>query len=240
MQIFTIRLLMLITFYFSFSWPFYIYAQQLNFASIEGLSEQEVARIVLPQLYQKIGLNISISPLPASRAQYEANSGIKDGEILRIYSYGEENKNVIRVPTPYYSLTTAVFTLKDSNINIKNTTDLASYRVGKVRGVKHTENATKDLPRVFNNRNTQQLFKQLKQGIIDIALTNHLNGLLMIKKLGKDNFKVVNEAIAVEPLYHYISQKNQSMVGPIDKIIKEVTASGELTQMLKKAEAKVY
>ncbi|TWX56179.1 hypothetical protein [Colwellia hornerae] len=35
-----------------------------NFASIELLIEQEVGRIVLPQIYKNIGIDITITPLP--------------------------------------------------------------------------------------------------------------------------------------------------------------------------------
>lgn len=82
-----------------------------DFASIELLIEQEVGRIVLTQVYENIGINITISPLPGKRAQYVANTGMKDGEIMRIWTYGDENPNTIRVPTPYYYLETMPFVL---------------------------------------------------------------------------------------------------------------------------------
>ena len=73
---------------------------------IEYLIEQEVGRLVLPQIYKNIGIDISIEPLPAQRAQYAARTGSKDGEIMRIWTYGDENLTTIRVPTAYYFLET--------------------------------------------------------------------------------------------------------------------------------------
>lgn len=212
----------------------------LHFASIAQLSEQEVALKVLPQIYQRLGQEITITPLPANRAQYEANSGKKDGEILRIYSYGEQNNNVIRVPTPYYSLTTGVFSRNDRKIIVNSHSDLSKYRIGKVRGVKHTENATKGLMRVYNSKNSEQLFKQLQQGTIDIALTNYLNGELTIKQLNLNNIVAVNKALDHEPLYHYLNKKHQQLVPQVDEAIKQLSASGELAQIIKKAEKDVY
>lgn len=46
-----------------------------NFASIELLIEQEVGRIVLPQIYKNIGIDITITPLPAKRAELLASIG---------------------------------------------------------------------------------------------------------------------------------------------------------------------
>ncbi len=216
------------------------YSQQLDFASIDKLSEQQVAGIVLPQIYQRIGQTISITPLPANRAQQAANSGEKDGEILRIYSYGDETPNVIRVPTPYYFLTTAVFARHDKNFVIKSLTDIAKYRVGIVRGVKHTNNATKGLAHVYPSQSSEQLFKQLAQGYIDIALTNYQDGLYQIEKMPENTFKVLNQALAYEPLYHYLNKKHASLVTVIDKMIMQLKASGDLEKMLKQAEQQVY
>ncbi len=71
-----------------------------DFVSIEKLVEQEVGRVIIPKIYSKLGIEITITPMPGKRAQQMANSGIKDGEIMRIYSYGNETPNTIRVRTP--------------------------------------------------------------------------------------------------------------------------------------------
>jgi len=214
--------------------------EKITFASIEKLSEQEVAKIVLPQIYQKLNISIDIIPLPANRAQKEANSGQKSGEILRIYSYGNETPNVIRVPTAYYSLTTAAFALKGHSILLNDLKGLSKYRIGRVRGVKHTNNATKGLARVYDSGTTIQLFKQLEQGNIDVALTNYLDGMLTIKRLKSDNYAIINKSLAYEPLYHYLHKEHQPLVYKIDREIKQLKQSGELKTMLEKAEKAIY
>ncbi len=216
------------------------HGQQLNFASIVQLSEQQVAGIVLPQIYQKLGKTAIITPLPASRAQQEANSGVKDGEILRIFNYGLETPNVIRVPTPYYNLTTAAFSQLSSEINISKLADLAQYRIGIVRGVQHTKVATRGMPKVYKSNTSEQLFRQLAQGHIDIALTNYRDGIYTMKKLPPQTFKVLHKELAYEPLYHYINKQHANIVTEVDQIIKQLTANGELAKMLKQAEQQVY
>jgi hypothetical protein len=54
-------------------------------------------RIILPQIFEKIGIKITITPLPAKRAEAAATSGKKDGEIMRIFSNGETNPTVVRL-----------------------------------------------------------------------------------------------------------------------------------------------
>ncbi|GHG03338.1 substrate-binding periplasmic protein [Thalassotalea marina] len=219
---------------------FKLFANEYYFASIDHLGEQQVAQRVLPQIYAQLGHNIHITPLAANRAQYEANSGLKDGEILRIFSYGKENPNVIRVPTPYYSLSTAVFVLAGADIKINSVADLKGYRIGRVRGVKHTLNATKNIEKVYDSNNTKQLFLQLIVGNIDIALTNHQDGLMTLKELNVDSIQLINKSIADEPLYHYLHRKNIDLVTPVDNQIKAMKQSGELQQLIDEAELAVY
>ncbi|MEW6992355.1 substrate-binding periplasmic protein [Colwelliaceae bacterium 6441] len=215
---------------------FSVNSADYDFASIEYLTEQEIARIVLPQVYQRIGREISISPLPANRAQYEANSGIKDGEALRIFNYGLENKNLIRVPTPYYYLNTTVFSLKGKQITLTNKADLAHYKIGKVSGVKHTENITKGLSKVYNSTSTKHLFQQLLLGNIDIALTNLSNGLLTIKHNQFQKIEVINPSLEKLDLYHYIHKDHKYLVNPINMVILQMKESGELNKIIKEAE----
>ncbi len=231
-------ILIIILFFSMVSIPTIVNAQKVKyeFASIENLAEQEIARIVLPKIYQTINKKISIIPLPANRAQYEANTGIKAGEALRIYTYGLENKEVIRVPTPYYHLFTSVFSLAKNKINISNKSDLKKYKIGKVIGVKHTNNITQGLTNVYNSKNTVHLFQQLLLGNIDVALTNQVDGELTIKQNNLLGIKLINRSLAKLDLFHYIHKNHKNLVKPINETIKKLKANGELAKMFAQAE----
>jgi ABC-type amino acid transport substrate-binding protein len=214
-------------------------ASKYTFASIDNLIEQDIARIVLPQIYQNLGIDIDIVPLPAKRAQFEANVGTKDGEILRIWTYGEENKKSIRVPTPYYYLETMPFIRKDSNINILEREDLENYRLAKVRGVKHTNNITVGFLEVYDMNSTENMFKMLHRGVVDVVLTNTLDGNLVLKKLGYKNIVASDKPLAVLPLYHYIYEKNGALVPLIDAEILKLKNNGKLAELILLAEQEV-
>lgn len=210
-----------------------------HFAAIEHLVEQEVGKIILRAIYQELGLNINITSYSGNRAQFEANSGQKAGEIMRIWSYGAENKNLIRVPTPYYSFITSAFTLKNSAIKINKASDLVGYKIARVRGVKHTNNITKNLSGVSDSPSTKVIFKLLQQGHVDIALTSHTDGIQALKQLRLANEIVVSEPLAKLKLYHYIHQDHKPLVKKVDKVIKQLKNSGKLAQIIKAAEAAI-
>lgn len=207
-------------------------AESYHFASINLLAEQEVGRIVLPQLYQKIGITVSITPLPGKRAEYKAVNGYLDGEIMRIYSYGEENSSMIRVPTPYYYLETMPFVLKSRNLRILSRDDLQSLSIAKVRGVKHTNNMTAGMENVYNFDSPAETMRMVAKGFVDVALTNTLGGSLVLEKLQIDTVGPSGKALDRLDLFHYVHQEHKDLVPRIDAVIALSRASGELEKMI--------
>ena len=210
--------------------------KKYEYASIQYLIEQEIGRIVLPQIYKNIGVEINITPFPGERAQFEANQGNRDGEIMRIWTYGEENKKSIRVPTPYYFLETVAFSLQESHVEIETKEDLKKYKLAKIRGVKHTNNITKGFSDVYVMNSTENMFKVLLDGKVDAILTNALDGELVSKRLGLENIITRSKPLATLPLYHYINQKNEELVPVIDKEILRVKNNGLLAKLILQAE----
>ena len=213
--------------------------EDYQFASIEFLFEQQVGAKVLPEIYAKLGLTISITPMPGKRAQREAVSGHKDGEIMRIWTYGIENPTMIRVPTAYYQLETMAFVHKNSQINLASHSELLNHNLLKVRGVKHTDNITHGLKYVFNYDDTLSMMTALGESNNSVALTNTADGLYALKKLNIDYIKPLPPALATLDLYHYINPKNAALVPKIDAVIKSMKASGELDMLLREAEGEV-
>jgi hypothetical protein len=214
-------------------------AQDYDLASIEGLFEQRVGEKILPVFYEKLGLEITITSMPGKRAQREAVTGRKDGEIMRIWSYGLENPTMIRVPTPYYQLETMAFVHKNSQIVLKSKADLANYNVLTVRGVQHTNNITRGLKYVFNYDDTLTMMLALAGKHTSIALTNTSDGFYAIKKLNIDYIMALPPALATLDLYHYLNEKNAALVPKLDAVIKAMKESGELDSLLRQAEADV-
>lgn len=211
-----------------------------SFASIELLIEQEIGRIVLPQIYRNVGITINIQPLPGKRAQYVANSGVLDGEIMRIWSYGKDNLNTVRVPTPYYYLETMPFVLNSTNIKVHSIEELSNLRLTKVRGVKHTNIITRDVDELYDVSSTEDMFKLLLGKKVDVALTNTLDGHLVLKRLGLNNITPMKQPLATLPLYHYIHKKNKHLVPLIDAEIKRMKKNGELAYLIAAAEQHIF
>lgn len=213
-----------------------VHAKEYQFVAIDGLVEQDIGKMVLPKIYQKLGIKVSIASLPARKAENELSLGFNDGEVLRIHSYGNNNERVVRVPTPYYKVHTMVFTHKNDDIVVNDIDALKNYRVAVVKGVKHTDTLTQFAGSVVVLQNSNQILKLLDQGKVDIALTNTIDGMVTIQKLGLKNVEAALTPLATEELYHYMHKSHADMVPKVDKVIRDMIASGELKMLIRQAE----
>lgn len=215
-------------------------AEEYDLVSIEGLYEQQVGQLILPVIYKKLGLDITITAMPGKRAMLEAVSGRKDGEIMRIWSYGIEHPETVRVPTPYYQLETVAFYKDGADVDVASTKDLANYSVLKVRGVKHTNNITDGLTSVYDYDDTESMLRALNTSRNSIALTHSADGLFSISKHKLEGIQLINPPLATFPLYHYVHRKNSHLIEGLDKAINAMKDSGELAAVIAAAEEKVF
>lgn len=221
----------------SSSLPLFTYGQTvLSLARIEHLAEQEIAQWLLTDIYQQLGMTFQVTPLPGARAKELTRLGAYDGEVLRIHSYGENNPDILRVPTAYSSLETTAFALTKKNIVINTRDDLARYRIVVIRGVLHTQDISQGLDNVHIVENGEQMMNFLALGRADIALTNTLAGFQVLKRFGIKGIRNVG-TIATQPLYHYLHRRNKGLIHHLDARIKKMIKSGELEKLRDKYEA---
>ena len=230
----TFILLVLLVYYVPVS-----HAKTLTFGSISSLSEQEVGRLILPGIYQSLGFELNIVPFPARRAETYAQSGGIDGEVMRIYEYGQHNPNLIRVPTPYYSVITTAFIRADSDIQLAAKEDLRQYTIAKVLGVRNSDLITRGIPNVSSQSDTKSIMKLLHEDFVDIAITNRVNGLLTIYQMDLDDIVYDPLPLGELPLYHYLHKKHKHLVPLLDAQIKSMKETGELEKLVMQAESTV-
>lgn len=231
---------MLSRFLLIFAFIQFVYAEEYHFVSISGLYEQEVGEIILAEIYDRAGIGFNVSRLPGRRAVIETTQGRVDGEIMRIWSYGEEHSEVIRIPTAYYFLETMAFYKQGSDVEVSSVEDLTKYPVLKIRGVKHTNIVTAGLTDVYDYDDTQSMLKALNKQRSNVVLTNRGDGLFAIEKYGIQGIDFSKYPLFSFPLYHYVHKKNVHLVDKIDRVIAEMKETGELDILIRRAERQVF
>jgi len=216
------------------------FSAHYNYVSIEGLIEQRIGEGIMTNLYERLGHTVTITATSGKAAEAAATSGEKDGEIMRIWAYGENNLTTKRVPTPYYSLETMGF-VKGNSIQVKDKEELNNYRIGLIPGVKHTDNITKgvDESKITKFANTNEMMLALDAGKIDVALTNTVDGYIVIGELGLKDINKFKKPLAVLDLYHYVHESKADIIPSVNNLIIEMNKSNELSELIQKIETKV-
>ncbi len=216
-------------------------AEKFVFSAIDKLPDQAVGIIVITEIYRQIGHDLNVLLMPGLRAQQSANSGAVNGEVMRIFAYGEQTPNVVRVPTSFYSVKTVAYKLKGNDINVQTKEDLIHYKSVIVRGVRHTEKITRAIDRqnVHFTDSPEAMMRFIQAGRAQLALTNPLEGMLLVKNFGFTDLELIGPTLAYEPLYHYVHKDHVELVPLINQKLQELKASGELDILVRKSEAEV-
>jgi polar amino acid transport system substrate-binding protein len=147
---------------------------------------------------------------------------------------------MIRVVTPYYYLENMPFSLKERQLIIHEIDDLKKYKLAKICGVKHTSNITRGLSEIYEMNSTENMFNVLKKGLVDVVLTNTLDGELTLDRLGYKNIVPTSRPLALLPLYHYINKNQEKLVPIINQEILRLQESGELKKLIELTELDVF
>ena len=212
-------------------------AATLNLVSLVESPIQLIGEKVSEEVFSRLDIDIEIESLPAKRARYYVSTGEKDGEVLRVFNYGVNNPNVLRVPTPYYELKTSAFVLKDSGIKINDKNDINKYRLIVQRGHVHSAMAVKDVPEnnVIVMDSEQQIFSFLGLGRADIAILTSTDGQAALASLGIKDVIELDIVLALHPVHIYLHKRHKNLVPKIDEAIRTMKESGQLEKIITKS-----
>jgi len=206
----------------------------LTFTQIVGTPDQAIGAVIVKAAYEKLGIPVKFAISPGKRALAESSEGRADGEVHRIFEIGDEYPTLLRVPTPINYIEPSVFS-KTHDFEVTDCAALKGYRIGIVRGVKHSELCTQGMEKVFVGDDLTGLMRMLNAGRLDFLITARINGLLMAKKLGLDAIKPLLPPLSRLWVYHYLHERHKDLVPTIDAVFKALQETRELEALREQA-----
>ena len=189
-----------------------------------------IAKVVLKEAYRRIGYEVAFDDLPGQRALEWANRGLTDGDVARIEGTEDKYPNLIRVKVPVIYFKGVAF-VKSLDRPISCWEDLRGLRIGVVRGIRYSSIGTKGMDPYFANDMTH-LFTMLDKDRIEVAVAVLNAGKIEIEKNFKNSgIHVVGPPLYSAPLYHFVHARNKELVAPLERVLSEMTASGEIEQL---------
>lgn len=177
------------------------------------------------ELSLRLGIPIEIQLLPAERALTNVNSGIDDGDVCRIAGLERTYPNMVAVPEVVMRYEHVIFS-RQARFTVTGPEDLRPYDVGVIKGWKIVEwNATKAHSLTLVDE-PYQLFEMLRDGRIDLAITERLTGMMAIKDLGIKDVKVLEPPFLSGDWFLYLNKKHEHLVPRIAAEIRRMKADG--------------
>lgn len=204
--------------------------ETVTISAAESSAVHEVATAVLRQLYQRVGIGLTIRYVPSKRSLSEADAGRTDGEAARIAGTEGKYPNLVPVPVPVTTVRGTAFTIS-VDANISTWSDLRPYTVGIKRGIRFSEIGTRGLDRVFAN-SARQLFRLLVDGYVDVAVISDIDGKQLVAfEFAGHGIREAGTPLHETPLYHYLHKHNAALIGLLAENLAVMRDEGELEQI---------
>lgn len=207
-----------------------LFAESYQFAVAANTIDTVVSEVIIKKAYKMLGHEIHIIRLPPKRALEDANSGIYDGDVQRIFSVEEHYPNLIRVEPAINFINGTGFILKGSGIKAANWQELKAYKVGIILGIRFAEtNVPKKNSFVYYSY--KKLTEALKSGKIDIGIYPQSNGIFQTLLAGEEGIVPLDAPLARFELFHYIHNKNKILKDDLQQIFEQFKKEGLLKKV---------
>lgn len=187
--------------------------------------------LVFTEAFRRIGMELVFETYPPKRCSFLADEGMVDGELGRIFSYGETHPNLVRVEEPVTTAIWVAYTI-DPAIKIDGWESLKDthYKVEYRKGLAKSETRLSELVRKENLSSVNSVssgLKKLESGRSDIyvdiegtakpfLLSGELKGS-KIRKAGN---------LEEETIHAYLHKKNKSYAPALSTALREMKRGG--------------
>jgi len=192
---------------------------------------------IAKEMFKRNNLGLEIIVLPAERALISSNSGIIDGELIRIEGMEKFYKNLIRVPETIFIQDFVAFA-KNPSIKINGWDDLKPLTVAYINGWKIFEINVPEQAKTIIVKDSQQLFTLLEKNRVDVVLISRFLGLDAIFKRKLKGVRLVVPPLIQKKMHLYLNKKHKNLIPDLVKTLKNIKSEGIYDEKLKKLEKK--
>lgn len=236
-------------FYYTLVFQTTVFAVDINFSlapdkrvfhiaqpNLSHLYIETLAKKVLVEAYQSIGIEVQFHSFPMLRAITLVNEDKLDAELARNPIIELEYKNLIRVNIPIFSDDIVVYS-HDKTLKINSWDELTQYQSVILRGLIFIE--SRMLGSSVSRLSTlEQVFKKVHCERSDIAVELRSNRCLLAQ-LKLNNVHVLEPALERIDFYHYVNVKHKAIVRQLEVALSDMYITGRYHQLMTLANQEV-
>ena len=193
--------------------------------------QRDIAKDIMAEVYQTLGLDWEYIPLPSKRSMIQANMGNYHGELFRAAAVEAYAPNLIRIPYAIGKIQGMAFT-RSGFTDIHSIKQLKGQRIGVLRGAALTAKYTQGLnPEVVTS--VDSLFKILLSGHVDIILFSKHGGLKYLREHKLETkISMGSKALLNVNFYHYLHNSQGPLIAEVTEVLKQWQINGKLAGLI--------
>ncbi len=174
---------------------------------------------------ERLGYRLEIVRAPAERALILANSGVNDGEMVRIGGLSRLYPNLVQVTEPLITNEFVGFT-RNPSLTLDGWQDLADHPVAIITGWKIFERNIPPGTELVTVRNVDQLFTLLQKDRTEIALYSRWSGLAYVRNHGLLGVRAVEPPLARRDMYVYLHKRHRDLATRLAAQLRALKTDG--------------
>lgn len=185
---------------------------------------------ILVEAYKRLGIEIVAVPLPAERALRVADSGLTDGETVRIEGIDALYPNLVRVPEPVVSVRVKAFTT-GKTFPVTGWESLRPYSICYMHGLKLYEQGTQGM-NCMAALGLENALRLLHDGVCEVAVLSS-SAWVMVDSLNLGPMREIEPQIAAYDLYHYVHKSHENLVPLLTGELRKMKQEGVIEAILR-------
>jgi polar amino acid transport system substrate-binding protein len=175
------------------------------------------------EIFSRMGIGITLTPLPAERALINVNSGLDDGDMFRPAGIDQLYPNLIRVPERILNYDFVAYT-KRTDIRIRKLDDLKPYSVGFPNGWKNIESRVREV---------DELYSLIDKERVDVIIIGRHSGSKTLDPQAQALHLLAHDPPLVQfDMFMYLNKKHASLVPQVAQVLKDMKAEGSFKKIL--------
>ncbi len=192
---------------------------------------------LMEEIARRLGVKLEWVDMPFDRLIGSVQDGKLDAAISAIH-YSQASAGMVSFSEPYYRSVDALVVAESFTGQINQPEDAASYKVGVQTGSTQDYWLVENLvgtgmlsqTRLFRYERADQAAKDLKNGRIEVWMTDAIAGQALVQQLG--GMKVVYKGtLSSSPLVVILQKDDQSLQAEINKINRELDNQGFIQRL---------
>ncbi|MCF6210638.1 MAG: transporter substrate-binding domain-containing protein [Gammaproteobacteria bacterium] len=188
-----------------------------------------IDRLVI-EAFRRTGHEVEIVQLPAQRALVESNSGIMDGDLMRVQEIPDTFTHLQRVPEKLIDFEFMVFT-GHTSLTPRGWDSLKPYEIGIVAGWKILERRLQDSRALTRVGDTQQLMRLLTNERVDLVVSERWQGLQAIRDLKLKDVRMLEPPVKTREMFLMLHKRHAALLPELAKALRSMKQDGSYQRL---------